>query len=263
VFSRDRHARIYSRRMVSDAKRAAIARKNGKTGGNPSLTKDRRIPAQDNPLDKGELKTQEPTAIIQIEQEVSDANASSPADPPSALVGPRPRKAKSRPGGELVETLWSLQPVTGGKRKATRPDVAKALQAALDRGGEPADIEAAFRAYYALPDCRKDGGQFASGAAVLLSADRWRDFLPGTDLLTSPTAPWPGPPDLRAAIVAAPGGGEDFARNYVDPSGWLNDPDRIVLCRTAYAAEKLNLGVPEVLAKHTAKAIFSPPPALS
>ena len=36
-----------------------------------------------------------------------------------------------------------------------------------------------------------------------------------------------------------------------------------MLCRTAYAAEKLNQGVPEVLAKHTAKAIFSPPQTLS
>lgn len=37
VFSRDRKGTIYSRRMVADAKKAAIAKKNGKEGGNPTL----------------------------------------------------------------------------------------------------------------------------------------------------------------------------------------------------------------------------------
>lgn len=37
VFSRDRHGRIYSRRMVRDARKAAIARKDGAKGGNPKL----------------------------------------------------------------------------------------------------------------------------------------------------------------------------------------------------------------------------------
>ena len=39
VFSRDRHGRIYNRRMIDDAKKASIARKNGKNGGNPTLRK--------------------------------------------------------------------------------------------------------------------------------------------------------------------------------------------------------------------------------
>jgi len=37
VFSRDRHGRIYSRRMVRDAKKAAISKKQGKEGGNPDI----------------------------------------------------------------------------------------------------------------------------------------------------------------------------------------------------------------------------------
>src|SRR5690606_6490975 len=60
VFSRDRHGRIYSRRMVRDAKKRATAQKNGKSGGNPSLRKDYDNP----PLDKGAVNprdnTQEP-----------------------------------------------------------------------------------------------------------------------------------------------------------------------------------------------------------
>ncbi len=49
VFSRDRHGTIYCRRMIRDAKKAKTARKNGKLGGNPSLSKEREIPASDNP----------------------------------------------------------------------------------------------------------------------------------------------------------------------------------------------------------------------
>lgn len=79
---------------------------------------------------------------------------------------------------DLAEQIWSLQPVIGGKRRATRPDVRKALDAALKRKGQPSDILAALQAYYRLPDCRKDEGRYASGAAVMLNNDRWRDFLP-------------------------------------------------------------------------------------
>jgi hypothetical protein len=38
VFSRDRLGRIYSRRMTADARKAAVARRNGLKGGNPSLS---------------------------------------------------------------------------------------------------------------------------------------------------------------------------------------------------------------------------------
>lgn len=64
VFSRDRHNRIYSRRMVSDAKKAAIARKNGKNGGNPTLSKDKDIPPSDKGQDKPVVKPHKPEAIL-------------------------------------------------------------------------------------------------------------------------------------------------------------------------------------------------------
>jgi hypothetical protein len=62
VFSRDRHGRIYSRRMIADAKKAAIARKNGKNGGNPTLSGKRTISASDKGEVKAGVKPQEPSA---------------------------------------------------------------------------------------------------------------------------------------------------------------------------------------------------------
>jgi DNA-binding transcriptional ArsR family regulator len=93
----------------------------------------------------------------------------------------------------IAEQIWQLQPVTGGKRKATRPDVREALEAVVKRGGRPEDVLAALTAYYRLPDCRKDEGRFASGAVVMMHKDRWRDFLPSA----APAANDSGPVDPK------------------------------------------------------------------
>lgn len=56
VFSRSASGTIYSRRMTRDRKKAENARKNGKTGGNPSLRKQKENPPLDKGGDKGCLK---------------------------------------------------------------------------------------------------------------------------------------------------------------------------------------------------------------
>lgn len=65
VFTRDRHGRIYSRRMIRDKKKSALAVKKGKLGGNPTLTKQKENSARLNPEDKGRDNTQKPEARIQ------------------------------------------------------------------------------------------------------------------------------------------------------------------------------------------------------
>jgi hypothetical protein len=66
VFTRDRHGRIYSRRMLREQKKTKVAVINGKLGGNPTLGNKRRNSAsdnqQDNPPDKGRDKTHKPEA---------------------------------------------------------------------------------------------------------------------------------------------------------------------------------------------------------
>jgi hypothetical protein len=56
VFSRDRHQRIYSRRMIRDARKVDAARKNGKLGGNPKLGKHDENSGSDNPPLKAKVK---------------------------------------------------------------------------------------------------------------------------------------------------------------------------------------------------------------
>jgi hypothetical protein len=84
VFSRDRTGRIYSRRMVRDARKAAEARKFGKRGGNPSLCQDKEKPQTLNPPVKAPLKPQKPEATIPDKNE--EANASFVAGKPSDEV---------------------------------------------------------------------------------------------------------------------------------------------------------------------------------
>jgi hypothetical protein len=65
VFSRTRAGVIYSRKMSRMAKKAAIARNNGRKGGNPKLCNNRENPPSDNQQDKGHDKPQKPEARSQ------------------------------------------------------------------------------------------------------------------------------------------------------------------------------------------------------
>lgn len=65
VFSRTKDGVIYSRRMTRDAKKRAVAKRNGKYGGNPSLLKQTGISPSDNPQDNPRVKAQRPEARSQ------------------------------------------------------------------------------------------------------------------------------------------------------------------------------------------------------
>ena len=62
VFSKNKNGIIFSRRMIKDQKKIKIARENGKSGGNPSLGKQKQIPPLVNPPDNHPLK-QVPSGI--------------------------------------------------------------------------------------------------------------------------------------------------------------------------------------------------------
>ena len=104
---------------------------------------------------------------------------------------------------DLAEQIWSLQPKL--HRRSTRPDVREAVAAAIKRGAEPEQLLEACRAYYRQPDCVADEGKFAKGAHRIITADRWRDFLP---------SPEPPPQPATPAVIA------DRLRHYRDTGDW-------------------------------------------
>lgn len=81
VFSRDAKGRIYSRRMIRDARKVAEARKFGKLGGNPSLGnktgKTSTLKGEDNPTLNGGDKPQK----LEARDSVAKATGGEPPDP--------------------------------------------------------------------------------------------------------------------------------------------------------------------------------------
>jgi len=68
VFSRTKDGVIYSRRMIRDEKKSAIARKNGGKGGNPTLSNGKGNSGSDNLPDNSQDKPQKPEARSQTEK---------------------------------------------------------------------------------------------------------------------------------------------------------------------------------------------------
>lgn len=108
VFSRTRKGTIYSRRMLRDEKRVLTAQKNGKTGGNPKLSKQTTNSPLDNPPLKAPDKPQRPEARDQIEKIVKNLSVSARcARPGPNLADPANRKAawESKIINHLLKTL--------------------------------------------------------------------------------------------------------------------------------------------------------------
>ena len=77
VFSRAASGAIYSRRMTRDYKKAEIARKNGKNGGNPKLCKQKENTASD----KGKVKPN-----LKLRDQMPDSVSNETGVPPPDLV---------------------------------------------------------------------------------------------------------------------------------------------------------------------------------
>ena len=172
--------------------------------------------------------------------EVSPTPPSYPTNlTPEPPIVPRSKGISPAEKRLLVERLWAFQPVTKGKRKSGRADVATALDSALKRGGDPAEIEASFAAYYALPACREDDGQFSKGAAVLLNADRWRDFLPNAEN-TAAAINFSGPADVIQAVVGATD--PQRAATLLGRCSWQDVPERALVSSNNVVVNQLREG---------------------
>lgn len=143
VFSRDRNGRIYSRRMVRDAKKAATARKNGLSGGNPSLSKDTGISPSVNPPDKTGVNTHESRASNQDKEPVGSLlTAQGESNGRSAPRRPK-RKSGIPPDFEPDATGWRL----AGENGCGRNDLAQFIDHHTGRGTFMLDWQAAWRTW--------------------------------------------------------------------------------------------------------------------
>ena len=123
VFSRTREGVIYSRKMTRTAKKAAIARKNGKNGGNPTLLKERENRSSVKGEDKGEVKTQKPETRSQISKDGSYDPLSSGDDDHGAQahVCDESQQAGDACNSAAGEAGWpQVQKLTPARRSALK-----------------------------------------------------------------------------------------------------------------------------------------------
>jgi hypothetical protein len=227
VCSRDRNGRIYSRRMVRDARAFAQARKNGKMGGNPSLHKDKEISASVNPQVIPEDKPQKPEA--RLPKKKGDANAS--------LV----------PGGDVsiwddvFALAWDAYPKSGRDRSKSRSRLWPIWREAANLAGGPERLLGAVRRYVAEDKGHK-GDCGAPAFDRWLKDGRWDHYLTGPAEVRV-IQPFPDP-DIRNAVISAKG--EAWAASWLDPCSW--EPERrVIVPRNGIAAQRLRSEVMRVL----------------
>ena len=154
VFSRDRHGRIYSRRMIADGRKARVARKNGLKGGNPSLSKERTIRPPDKRRARAGDKPQSPEAT----SPESNCPASQNPTGEKAPAFSSPEKAAAFASRERSEKASSGRPGAPGQkwqRRKTHVDAANAIIEEInDRSRIAAGGESAGRDVQLLPAIR-------------------------------------------------------------------------------------------------------------
>lgn len=158
VFSRTREGVIYSRRMIRDEKKGRLARKNGKNGGNPSLSKKTGNSPPVNPVDNGPDNTQKPEARSQTPEE-EEARGSAPI----LLPGEEVRKSFAR--------IWEKLPPQA--RRLGEAGGMMAFGRAVANGADPAEVERAVGPWLAASP---DG--IVERFDNWLQGDKWREWLP-------------------------------------------------------------------------------------
>jgi hypothetical protein len=119
VFSRTGKGVIYSRRMTRDEKKAKKARQIGKTGGNPTLRKQRGNPAWDNPPVKPPDNTQRPDTRGQIPERLAQ-QTHTPSSAPEVALGNRLLEVI---GIDPAKCAWSFAPILGWLSAGYDPEI--------------------------------------------------------------------------------------------------------------------------------------------
>lgn len=253
VFSRDGQGRIYSRRMMRDAKIAKRNQQNGKKGGNPSLRKGEEIPAWDNPS--------VPSGVKADKEEDGEEDKTPPKPPEGAdLFGQDESLPEPKDDVREAFHLWNAlaadyglpiaRDLTEGRRRA----IGKRLKVA----GLPGWREA-LEAVKVSPLCRGDNDRRWKADLDFVcqakSFTRLREggygtgagAKPGAQPAATVRAIFDGPPALRESVVAA--AGPQFAIKYIDQCRW-DGARRVLIAKTGFAADEIRNELRRWLAKN-------------
>jgi hypothetical protein len=204
VFSVDRKGRAYSRRMIRDTKRAKIARENGKNGGNPSLGNGSTNAASVKP---------KPTKVPGVRARINHT-------PDSLSKTPQPPDG-GRATNKEFEQAWSAWHADAAANRGKAEAWAE-WTAAADLARGDAALLAAVISHLA---------RLAAGPRQTRKAfHRWlrdRGFEAYAVAVAQPAAPWPGPPEVWAAVAEAKS--DAFARSWLAGCTWQDVPSRTLV----------------------------------
>lgn len=198
VFSATSRGKVYSRRMVKEAKRAETARENGKSGGNPSLRKEKENQDWDNrfPTDHPGARRRLNHLPSAIEKGSNDPSLS-PGKPERASRKAKTPIAEGFPGQPEIAEAVEVIAAAGVVLDAT--DHAKRFRGhALTNDRRVADWGAAWRSWIEI-----EIGKAPAAAAP----------PPPVEPFT-----WPGPAEVWGLAVSRMG--PDWAAGYVGRCAW-------------------------------------------
>lgn len=238
VFSKTSRGKVYSRRMVKEAKRAETARENGKGGGNPKLRKDTTNDDWDN-----RFPTDPPGARPRINHLPSATEKGS--NDPSLSPG-KPVRARDKP---------KASPLGEGFPDSEAITAAGALIEAAGVRLDAADHAKRFRAYYV-----SRGRELADWGAAWVG---WIEVEIGKAPSAGRPAPtaatpfvWSGPAGLWADVVAVMG--LELARTYLGACEVRGDE---LVARRGVVFDRLKRDVPGPVAKSGLTLVLEREPA--
>lgn len=112
VFSRTTKGVIYSRRMARTYKKVAIARKNGKTGGNPTLRKVTKNGLSDNQKAEGGVNPQKLETRNQIDDDGDTRDTNKLRSRILSTIGVDPISGLAGPNGNMLGTMADMERVS-------------------------------------------------------------------------------------------------------------------------------------------------------
>lgn len=199
--------RLPERRAVLKEERARMEKLPGRRrsgGDDPSLK------SRDGPSLKSRVSNPQIEGWTPSEPSLKSRGQEPPSEPSD-----EPTTRVREPGDDGFDEVATLWPLKG--RKFTRWPAARAAWAKARQVESVERLQAAIAACARDPDRAK--GDFGwPGLDVFLRDEIWRGYLPGAAEAAAPQPAlrtrFAGPPELRAAIVAA--ATEDFAAAYLD-----------------------------------------------
>jgi hypothetical protein len=192
------------------------------------------------PRDTGEIARDKATQTEQTGQDIEDADASLSLGDDEAVepVGKYPPD---------FEAVWKAYPHIKGRSSKSKSHGFWRRLSRARRDRLPSAI-----AGYAREGREPKADCGAPAMQRWLAEERYLDWMADAAPSGLPLAPtFPGPPEIRAAVVAAKD--EGFARGYLDRCSWRDLPDKAVVTNSPTIEDRLTKEVGHVLQRFGAR----------